>query len=158
MQVAWQVPYDLSHVQDRAMMRDIVEKSYYGEDSTNTWKPDERQINYVASQLYALVNKIHVDDFVVLPLKKVRSIAIGRVGPYKFRTDIQVQYQEWNYTLFHTRQVNWFNYQLKRDEMPEEICPKRPPGGVDGLQTVYKINPECERALMDQMRKRGMLF
>ena len=41
--------------------------------------------------------------------------------------------------------------------MSEEICPKRPPGGVDGLQTVYKVNLECEMALLDQLNKRGML-
>lgn len=157
-QVGWQVPYDLSNIQDRAMMKNIVEESYYGENSANTWKPDDGQISYVTSQLYTLVNKIKIGDFAVLPLKKVRNIAIGRViGPYKFRTDIQAYYQEWEYTLFHTRPVDWFKYQLRRDEMPEKICPKRPPGGVDGLQTVYKVNPECEMALLDQLKKRGML-
>ena len=157
-QVGWQVPYDLANVQDKVKMKNIVEESYYGKNSISSWKPDKGQISYVASQLYALVNKINIGDFAVLPLKKVRNIAIGRVtGPYEFRTDIQAYYQEWEYTLFHTRPVNWFNYQLKRDDMPEEICPKRPPGGVDGLQTVYKVNPECEIALLDQLRKRGML-
>ena len=28
-QVGWQVPYDLSNVQDRATMKNIVEESYY---------------------------------------------------------------------------------------------------------------------------------
>ena len=76
---------DLSGVQDREKMKNIVEENYYGENSTNTWQPDEKQISYVASQLFILVNKFKIGDFAVLPLKKVKRIAIGRiVGPYKF--------------------------------------------------------------------------
>ena len=156
-QVGWQVRSDLSGVQDREQMKNIVEENYYGEKAQNTWQPDEKQISHVASQLFALVNKIKIGDFAVLPLKKVKRIAIGRiVGPYKFRTDIQAPYYEWTYTLYHTRPVNWL-CQLERKEMPEEICPKRPPGGVDGLQTVYKVNSNCEMALLDQLRRRGLL-
>lgn len=70
--------------------------------------------NY-AGQLFAFAHRIEIGDLVVLPLKTVHQIAIGKVtGPYEFARDAEPNQR-------HRRAVTWKATDLPRTAVKQDL-------------------------------------
>ena len=105
--IGWRDIGDLAPYGEWAAFKSYVRDSYPElKDGTVT--------NY-AGQLYAFAHRIEIGDLVVLPLKTVHQIAIGRVaGPYEF-----VKGAESNQR--HRRAVDWKVTDLPRTAVKQDL-------------------------------------
>ena len=105
--IGWHDLPDLSEVSSREELRDLYERCYPGAKK-------ETAANQVG-QVWTFVNRIEVDDLVVLPLKTRSAIAIGRVtGPYGYRADIAPN-------VHHVRPVEWIRTDLPRTTFEQDL-------------------------------------
>ncbi|MCR3748455.1 CBS domain-containing protein [Lentzea californiensis] len=100
---------DISGCSDRDELRLALRAAYplSKKGSIDNW----------TGQLWRLLREIEVDDHVVMPLKRTRLIAIGRVsGEYRYRTECPPGFQ-------HVRPVEWLHTDLPRDAVGPDLLP-----------------------------------
>ena len=98
---------DLSAVDSRERMREVVEESYAGSAAG--------RITNFAGQLWAFRGKISVGDLVVLPLKRKSQLAIGRVtGDYAYDADAPEDRR-------HYRRVEWLRTDVPRKRVQQDL-------------------------------------
>ena len=103
----WDAWPDLTSVQSRDQMTKLVEQ-VVGADSANL------VANYTG-QLWALRQRIHPGDLMVLPLKTTRQIGIGRVtGGYRFVDDPDPGRR-------HVVDVEWIRKDLPRTAVRQDL-------------------------------------
>ena len=79
-----------------------------------------------ADQLWNFSHGIRNGDMIVLPRKRPKVIAVGRVmGDYEFRPDMEAQ---------HTRLVRWIAQDIPRTTFGQDLL-----NSFGGLATVYRI-------------------
>jgi restriction system protein len=78
-------------------------------------------------QLWALTNRMEVNDLVVLPLKTTGQLAIGRVdGGYEYRDDPDP-------TRRHFRRVKWMRTDVPRVAVKQDLL-RNQSGGIGGRE------------------------
>lgn len=98
---------DIGGCQDRDELRLVLRAAY----------PAARQgaIDNWAGQLWRLLHEIRLGDHVVMPLKKTRLLAIGRVsGGYRYRATHPPGFR-------HVRPVEWLRTGLPRDVVGPDL-------------------------------------
>ncbi|MDO8874250.1 MAG: restriction endonuclease [Methanoregula sp.] len=104
--LGWVKTPDLTNVQTREQLREILNKAY----------PDEKNralINF-ESQIWPFIRVMEKGDLVAMPLKSRSAIAFGIIdGPYIYRTDLPENSR-------HTRKVNWFK-EIPRDKFDQDL-------------------------------------
>lgn len=79
-----------------------------------------------ADQLWNFSHEIRNGDMIVLPRKRPKVIAVGRVlGDYEFRPDMEAQ---------HVRPVRWIAQDIPRAAFGQDLL-----NSLGGLATVYRI-------------------
>jgi hypothetical protein len=100
--VGWNDLPDVSSADTKDKLAELMKKAY----------PEEGKYalaNFVA-QIWAFRTKMEPGDLVVLPLKKVSVIAVGRVtGPYKYEPANPAE-------AHHTRPVKWIDKAVPREK------------------------------------------
>lgn len=105
--VGWGALPDLSDVSSRDDIAALLREAY-PEDG------DKRVINHVA-QLWAFRSTMQEGDLVVLPLKSVPAVAIGRVtGGYQYRPELPPNAN-------HTRPVEWLRTDIPRTAIGRDL-------------------------------------
>ena len=105
--IGWSELQNLSTINSKEALRERFEDIYPGEKK-NT-------VSNKVGQIWAFINKIEVDDLVVLPLKHQSAIAVGRIkGKYKYRTDIASNVR-------HTLPVEWIRKDLPRTAFEQDL-------------------------------------
>jgi restriction system protein len=105
--VGWRELEDLSGIKTRQNLVKLLEATYpeAGSGRLANW----------AGQLWAFLDRIQLDDLVVLPLKHTPAIAIGRVtGPYTYRPDLPQDAR-------HVRAVTWLRPDLPRTAVGQDL-------------------------------------
>ncbi|MGW6446140.1 CBS domain-containing protein [Lentzea sp. NPDC055074] len=100
---------DISGCVDRDELRFALRTAY----------PEAKKgsIDNWVGQLWRLLREIETGDHVVMPLKRTRLIAIGRVsGAYRFRAECSPGFQ-------HVRPVEWLRSDLPRDAVGPDLLP-----------------------------------
>lgn len=104
--LGWKQTPDLSSVQSRDQLREILKKAY----------PDQKiktLINF-ESQIWPFLRVMEKGDLVAMPLKSRSAIAFGTVeGPYLYSKDFPENSR-------HTRKVNWFK-EISRDKFDQDL-------------------------------------
>ena len=116
---------DLANVQTLAEMQAIRRESH----------PEETisKINNAARQLWHFKEDIKVDDLIIMPLKKQRTVAIGQMsGEYRHRPEAPEGY-------VHSREVTWINTGVPRASLSPDLQKSM---NADG--TIYR--PQSEDA------------
>ncbi len=99
---------DLSGCRKRDEVRAKVAEAY-PEAAANT-------VTAFAAQLWTLVGRMQVGDFVVLPLKTTSQVAVGRItGPYKYRAG------ESDRDRRHVRPVEWLRTDIARPAIKQDL-------------------------------------
>jgi restriction system protein len=105
--IGWDDVGDLSSVKDRDTLQRLVESTYPDESSgtQRIW----------TGEIWAVKDRIQVNDWVAVPLKARSAIAVGRItGPYKF---VQNAPEEGK----HQRAVQWVRTDLPRSEVDQDL-------------------------------------
>jgi restriction system protein len=105
--IGWRELPDLSGVKSWDELIKIHEKTYpqYSKSST---------VNQVG-QVWTFINRINIDDYVIMPLKGRSAIAIGKVtGPYTYRTDLPNN-------IHHLRPVKWIATDIPRTAFEQDL-------------------------------------
>jgi restriction system protein len=105
--IGWNDLPDLSKITSKEALKDLYEQT----------RPSEKKGTVAArvGEIWAFINRIQLDDLVVLPLKLQSAIAVGRViGPYAYRTDLSP-------TIRHTRPVQWIKTDLPRTAFDQDL-------------------------------------
>jgi restriction system protein len=105
--VGWQEIGDLAPHKDWADLLKFVADAY----------PDQKKgaITNYAGQLYAFAHRIQVGDFLCLPLKTTRQIAIGRVtSPYAYVPD-EIRNRK------HQRKIEWLRTDVARAAVKQDL-------------------------------------
>jgi restriction system protein len=98
---------DLAQVHTRDELTNIFLHTYSGKTTASVR-------NYV-SQVWAFIQKIQVNDLIVLPLKTRSAIAIGKaIGLYQYRPDLPEDAK-------HTRPVKWLRTDLPRSAFDQDL-------------------------------------
>jgi len=98
---------DLSDVSSREDLTRIYERH----------RPEltAQQIAAYVGQWWTLLDRMQVDDLVVMPLKSRGTIAVGRVnGPYCYRSEPDA-------VVRHTRPVEWLAQDVPRDAFDQDL-------------------------------------
>ncbi|MDP2949149.1 MAG: restriction endonuclease [Chloroflexota bacterium] len=107
MVIGWEELPDLSTVKTR----EALEALFF--EKQPDAKP-ARIANWVG-QIWAFKYKIELGDLVVLPLKRQRAIAIGKItSPYQYRPELPPDAR-------HTRQVKWIRKDLPRQSFDRDL-------------------------------------
>jgi restriction system protein len=118
--VGWSELGDLSAIDTRAELRDLVHRAY----------PDRRSavISNWTGQLWRFMWRIKTDDFLVLPLRGRDQLAVGRVsGEYKYRGDAPLGFQ-------HVRSVTWLRTDVPRGAILPDLQ-----SSMGSLLTVFEL-------------------
>jgi restriction system protein len=105
--IGWSELGDLSNVKSQEELKELCNKTY----------PDAKTktIQAWASQLWSFIDRIKVDELVILPLKTRSAIAVGEVkGEYKYRPDLPERAQ-------HTRKVHWLRDDIPRSAFDQDL-------------------------------------
>ncbi|MCK4373875.1 MAG: restriction endonuclease [Candidatus Brocadiae bacterium] len=105
--IGWDDLRDLSDVQDREALRELMREAYPS--------PDNYKIGNYVGQVWAFRGRIKEGDLVVLPLKTQPFIAIGKVnGPYLYRADNPQG-------AHHVRPVDWQKTDIPRSAFGQDL-------------------------------------
>lgn len=105
--IGWDEVPDLSPCTSRESLRTLISETY-PELSAN-------RVAHTVGQLFTFVHRIQVGDLVIIPLKTVSALAIGRVvGPYQFLA-------EGPNGALHQRRVEWLSTDLPRSRMDQDL-------------------------------------
>lgn len=105
--IGWDDLPDLSSIKSKEELKDLYERVYPGNK--------KMALANEVGQLWTFINKIQVNDLIVLPLKLRYAIAIGRViGPYQYRTDLSPN-------IYHARPVKWIKTDIPRTAFEQDL-------------------------------------
>jgi restriction system protein len=105
--IGWDELPDLSFIKSREQLKEVYEQA-------NPGFKKMRVANEVG-QVWAFINRIQINDMVVLPLKTRAAIAIGKVkGAYQYRSDLPPG-------MYHTRAVDWIKTDLPRTIFDQDL-------------------------------------
>ena len=123
------VDFDLrrnaTEFEDRDALRDhlIAEAPVYGGNL--------RRAANAASQLWKFANQIRPGDMILLPRKKTKTIAVGRVtGDYRLDESMP-------FPACHSRPVEWSALDVSRDDLDADIIKV-----IRSMLTVFQVKPE----------------
>ncbi|WP_461296691.1 CBS domain-containing protein [Streptomyces harbinensis] len=123
---------DLSLYRDRDALQEAVAATYP--------RADVVRIRNWTGQLWKLADEMSEGDWVVLPLKSTKQVAIGRItGPYAFRKEEPAGLQ-------HTRPVKWRRTDLPREDIKPDLR-----NMLGSLLTI------CELSRFDAVSRLGQL-
>ncbi len=89
---------NLTNIKNQDQLKEIL---------INTYQDRLKSVPNWVSQIWVHINKMKVDDLVILPLKSNRKIAIGRIiSDYKFEPN--------KYPYSHIRKVEWLEKEISR--------------------------------------------
>lgn len=103
----WDDLGDISSLKDREALQTLMDKTY----------PDEKvtTLRIWTGEMWALKERMQIDDLVAVPLKTRSAIAIGRVsGAYRFRPDGPDGGRQ-------QRVVEWIKTDLARTEIDQDL-------------------------------------
>ena len=110
-------------------LREVIE-TQFGE-------PRRRAGNF-AGQLWRFAQEISYGDMIVLPRKRPKVIAVGRVsGDYKYRPELGVP---------HTRAVDWIAREIPRVDFQRAL-----PKAISSQLTVFRISASEAESQIDQI-------
>lgn len=105
--IGWDDLPDLSSIKSKEELKDLYERVYPGNK--------KMALANEVGQLWTFINKIQVNDLIVLPLKLRYAIAIGRVmGPYQYRTDLSPN-------IYHARPVKCIKTDIPRTAFEQDL-------------------------------------
>jgi restriction system protein len=105
--VGWDELGDLASVKSREQVQLLINETYPEVKPTTTriW----------TGEMWAVKERIQIDDLVAIPLKSRSAIAVARItGPYRFAPDGPSMGK-------HQRPVRWINTDLPRSELDQDI-------------------------------------
>lgn len=100
-------PYDLTTLSDRETLKIFLEDIY----------PDEKNatIRNWAGQVFGFIRGIEIGDWIVLPLKSRRVIAVGEVSePLRYEPEAEEM-------LWFSRDVEWFAKGIPRERFDRDL-------------------------------------
>ena len=90
-----------------------------------------RKAANAASQLWKFANEIKPGDMLLLPRKKTKTIAVGRIaGDYRLDEDMP-------FDACHSRPVKWSASGVSRDDIDDDILKV-----IRSMLTVFQVRPE----------------
>jgi restriction system protein len=105
--IGWEELGDLSLVKSREELQQLCEATYPG--------ASPNKITNHVGQVWAFRERIQTGDIIILPLKTLGTIAVGKVtGPYRYRTDLGDE-------PISTRPVNWVQKALPRSNFKQDL-------------------------------------
>ena len=105
--IGWNDLQDLSAIKSREELRDLYEKVYPG--------TKKMAVANEVGQIWTFINRIQLNDLIVLPLKLRSAIAMGKVtGTYQYRTDLSAN-------IHHVRPVEWIETDLPRTRFEQDL-------------------------------------
>ncbi|HKX45919.1 MAG TPA: restriction endonuclease [Planctomycetota bacterium] len=129
--IGWTRMGDLSPYSTREAMRARMEEVY------PDWKPKSVSASY--GQVFRFAHEMEIGDWVVLPVKPTREIAVGRIaGPYRFAwddTDLAAK------DLCNVRPVAW------RDRYPRTVFSDKALYSFGSALTVSRSDDHLEELL-----------
>ena len=100
----------------------------------------KQKIASAGSQLWRFANEIQNGDMIILPRKRPRVIAVGRIsGEYSFRPDLTD-------LGWHTRSVDWHTEDIPRGAFDQDLL-----YSLGGLATVYQVRAENAEQRIEQI-------
>lgn len=125
---------DLTAIANYSGIRECVAKLH--PDETN------RTVGNWSGQIWAFLLAIKVDDWIVLPRKKNRTIAIGKViSKCKFDSTAENDYK-------HYRDIEWLNIEIPRSNFDQDIL-----FSFGAVQTVCEVKRNDAEARVRAMHK-----
>ena len=127
---------DLSAATDRARIREIVQQAYphKGASTVANW----------AGQISAFVLLMKPGDWIVLPRRRLASIAIGElIGPYRYDPAGESMYR-------HSRQVRWLDTSIPRTAFDQDLL-----HSFGAFMTVCQISRNDAEKRVRAMAKHG---
>lgn len=123
----------LTNFADRDDLRDFLNA-----DPDSIYHGRLRSAANAASQLWRFANHMQVGDMVLLPRKKARAVAVGRVaGEYRLDPDIP-------FAACHARDVEWRAVDVPRDGFDAGILT-----AIRSMLTVFQVKREGAEARID---------
>ena len=123
----------LTNFADRDGLRDFLNA-----DPDSIYHGRLRSAANAASQLWRFANHMQVGDMILLPRKKARAVAVGRVaGEYRLDPDIP-------FDACHARDVEWRAVDVPRDGFDEGILT-----AIRSMLTVFQVKREGAEARID---------
>ena len=123
----------LANFADRDGLRDFLNA-----DPDSVYHGRLRSAANAASQLWRFANHMQVGDMILLPRKKARAVAVGRVaGEYRLDPDIP-------FDACHARDVEWRAVDVPRDGFDEGILT-----AIRSMLTVFQVKREGAEARID---------
>jgi restriction system protein len=127
--IGWEKIPDLQNVESKEELLRLCKEAYSD--------APEMRLRMSAAQLWIFRSQIQTNDFILLPLKTQRAIAIGRAsGPYQYRKDL-------GEPVYHTRSVRWLRRDIPRTNFDQDLL-----HSLGALLTVCQIQrPNVEQRL-----------
>ena len=123
----------LANFADRDGLRDFLNA-----DPDSIYHGRLRSAANAASQLWRFANHMQVGDMILLPRKKARAVAVGRVaGEYRLDPDIP-------FAACHARDVEWRAVDVPRDGFDAGILT-----AIRSMLTVFQVKREGAEARID---------
>lgn len=116
---------DATEFEDRDALRDylVSETSAYG--------GNPRRAGNAASQIWKFAAEIQTGDMLLLPRKKTKTIAVGKVtGEYRLDEGMP-------FDACHARAVEWSARDVSRDDLDDDIIKV-----IRSMLTVFQVRPE----------------
>ena len=133
--IGWDELDDLSTAVTRDQVREMLLGTGYTEGG--------KLANHTG-QIFRFAHEISVDDLVVLPAKRTRTLAIGRCsGGYKFRTGNPEGCR-------HVRPVDWLRTEQPRSSLGQDLL-----HALGGLLTVYEVKRNNAVARLAEFSRTG---
>jgi restriction system protein len=105
--IDWNELKDISYIHNRDDLKSLYQIVYPTESKGG--------IAINVGQIWSFINKMKINDFILMPLKRRPGLAIGRiVGDYLYRTDVPVK-------SYQTRKVNWGNKIIQRSYFNKDV-------------------------------------
>ena len=99
-----------------------------------------RRAANAASQLWKFANEIKPGDMLLLPRKKAKTIAVGRIaGDYRLDEDMP-------FDACHSRPVEWSASGVSRDDLDDDIIKV-----IRSMLTVFQVRPEGAAERIDDV-------
>lgn len=99
-----------------------------------------RRAANAASQLWKFANEIQPGDMLLLPRKKAKTIAVGRIaGDYRLDDDMP-------FDACHARPVEWSASGVSRDDLDDDIIKV-----IRSMLTVFQVRPEGAAERIDDV-------
>ena len=125
---------DATDFEDRNALRD-----YLAAESPR-YEGSLRRAANAASQLWKFANEIKPGDMILLPRKKAKTIAVGRIaGDYRVDEDMP-------FDACHSRPVEWSASGVSREHIDDDIIKV-----IRSMLTVFQVRPEGAAERIDEV-------